>query len=296
MRRAVATVVVTAAALAAGPAAPAQAGTHYYLSLGDSLSVGRQPDASGREHNTNDGYVEVVARGLARQVGPLRTLKLGCGGTTSTALRGTPCNRGYGSGSQVQQAEGILRAHRSSTALVTVQIGDNDVEGCLSASGIRRGCFDSRLATMRSNLQTIGRRLRSAAGSGVPIIGVADYDQFLAYWLRGGSARQIAVASVRFITKLNATMSSAYRGAHVSFADAAGRFATRDLRHYVTLAGHGRVPLAVARVCAWTWACDRPPRGPDDHAKHTGYRAIGLAILDALSRVRRDTSGGAGAP
>jgi lysophospholipase L1-like esterase len=296
MKRKVPATLVVIAAIAGAMAPAAHAGTHYYLSLGDSLSVGRQPDASGREHNTRDGYVEVVARGLARRDGPIRTLKLGCGGTTTTALTGSPCNRAYGAGSQVQQAERILRAHRSSTALVTVQIGDNDVEGCLSASGIRRDCFDSRLATMRRNLLTIGRRLRKAAGSRVPLIGVADYDQFLAYWLRGGSARRIAVASIRFIGKLNATMGSAYRSAHLRFADAAGRFATPDLHHYVSLGGHGRVPLDVARVCTWTWACDRPPRGPDDHAKHQGYRAIGLAVLDALPAPPSNTSGGAGTP
>jgi hypothetical protein len=296
MKRNLSIIVVLAAAFAGTAASAAQAGTHYYLSLGDSLSVGRQPDASGTEHNTRDGYVEVVARGLARRAGPIRTLKLGCGGTTATALRGAPCNRGYGAGSQVQQAERILRAHRASTALVTVQIGDNDVEGCLSATGIRRDCFDSRLATMRSNLLTIARRLRKVAGAGVPLVGVADYDQFLAYWLRGGRAREIAVASVRFIGKLNATMGAAYRRAHLRFADAAGRFATPDLHHYVSLAHHGRVPLDVARVCSWTWACDRPPRGPDDHAKHLGYRAIGLAILDALPAAPSDTSGGAATP
>lgn len=295
---------VLAAALAltvtgsAGAAAVAKAPTsgRYYISLGDSLSAGRQPDAAGIEHNTADGYVEVVARGLTRRDGAIRVAKLGCGGTTTTALRGSPCNRAYGQGSQVEQAERILRAHRDVTSLVTVQIGDNDVEGCLSAAGISRSCFDSGLARMQSNLRMIARRIRAAAGPAVTVVGVADYDQFLAYWLRGGSPRRIALASVRFIDKLNATMGAAYRGAGVDFADAAGRFATHSLNRYVALAGHGRVPLAVARVCQWTWACDRPPRGPDDHAKHVGYRAIALAILDVLPVPADGSSGGAGSP
>jgi hypothetical protein len=279
-----------------GGAGSAHAATHYYLSLGDSLSVGRQPSSRGTDHNTREGYVDVVARGLSRRVAGLHTLKLGCGGTTSTALRGPPCNRSYGRGSQLQQAERILRGHRSSTALVTVQIGDNDVEGCLSASGIRRGCFDASLARMRSNLSLIARRLHHAAGSRVPVVGVADYDQFLAYWLRGGRARRIAVASVRFLRRVNAAMGAAYGGAHVRFADAATRFETPRLHTYVRLRGHGRVPLAVARICQWTWACTPPPRGPDDHAKAPGYRAIGLAILDRLPAPGGDSSGGAGAP
>jgi lysophospholipase L1-like esterase len=258
--------------------------------------VGRQPDPAGHEHNTNDGYVEVVARGLSRRYGTVRSIKLGCGGTTATALRGTPCNRSYGAGSQVQQAERLLAANRSRTALVTIQIGDNDVEGCLSSRGISRSCFDSRLATMRANLQTIARRIRHAAGGHVPVIGIADYDQFLAYWLRGGRPRQIGLASVRFVGKLNATMDGVYRAAGAGAADAGVRFATSRVRTYVSTRQYGRVPLPVARICSWTWACARRPRGPDDHANHTGYRAIGLAVLDTFDAIAGDPSGGAGGP
>jgi hypothetical protein len=196
----------------------------------------------------------------------------------------------------VQQAEHLLAARRRHTALVTVEIGDNDVEGCISARGINRRCFDSTLATMKANLVKIARRLRKAAGSRVPVIGIADYDQFLSYWLRGGAERRVAVASVRFVNKLNATMDGVYRHAGVGAADASRRFATRVLHHYVDSHGYGRVPLAVARICEWTWSCARPPRGPNAHARTIGYRAIGLAILDTLSAMRRDHSGGAGAP
>lgn len=277
----------TAAVLAVGtlsascPAASAAAASPLYISLGDSLSVGRQPDPAGHEHNTNDGYVEVVARGLSRRYGTVRSIKLGCGGTTATALRGTPCNRSYGAGSQVQQAERLLAANRSRTALVTIQIGDNDVEGCLSSRGISRSCFDSRLATMRANLQTIARRIRHAAGGHVPVIGIADYDQFLAYWLRGASGRSFARASVGVVERLNSSADAIYRRANVRAADATRAFATSDLTHTVRTS-RGTLPRAVARVCAWTWACSGPPINFNDHANARGYGVLARVVLAAL--------------
>jgi len=276
--------------------ASAQATPTYYLSLGDSLSVGRQPDSQGHGHSTTSGYVEVVARGLSQRVGPVRAIKLGCGGTTGTALSGPTCNAHYPGGSQVVQAERFLRSHPGQVALVTVQIGDNDVEGCVSPRGIPQGCVDYGMRTLSRNLPVIARRIKRAAGAHVPVVGVSDYDQFLAFYLRGGKSRQAALDSVGFLGRLNATMGAIYRHAGVGVADASGRFATRSLHRFVSLAGHGRVPLAVARICEWTWACSRPPIGFNDHANTAGYHAIGLSILHAFDLLAPPSSGGAGAP
>lgn len=287
---------LAATQLAAAPAS-AQAPPTYYLSLGDSLSVGRQPDSRGSSHSTTSGYVETVTRGLSQRSGAaVQAIKLGCGGTTGTALNGPTCNSHLPGSSQVAQAERFLKSHPGQVALVTIQIGDNDVEGCVSPSGIPQGCVDYGMRTLSRNLPVIVGRIRGAAGAHVPVVGVSDYDQFLAYYLRGGASRRVALASVGFLGRLNSTMGAIYRHAGVGVADASGRFATRSVHHFVSLAGHGRVPFAVARICQWTWACSGPPIGFNDHANTAGYHAIGLSILHAFDLLAPPSSGGASAP
>ena len=96
--------VLTLAALALAAfvalAAPAAAAskkpkTQYYLSLGDSLSVGIQPgpaDNPGHEAEsveTNDGYTEQLFTKAKRLYPGLKLVKAGCSGaTTENFLRG----------------------------------------------------------------------------------------------------------------------------------------------------------------------------------------------------------------
>jgi hypothetical protein len=42
------------------------------------------------------------------------------------------------------------------------------------------------------------------------------------------------------------------------------------------------VPRNVALICTWTWACARPPRGPNEHANSAGYRVIARAFRQAV--------------
>ena len=44
-----------------------------------------------------------------------------------------------------------------------------------------------------------------------------------------------------------------------------------------------QIPLAVAKVCAWTWACSTPPSGPNIHANKNGY----LEIAQVFANVDR---------
>jgi lysophospholipase L1-like esterase len=253
----------------------------YYLSLGDSLARGWQPNSSGRTRETNQGYVDVVARALGRAHPGLATVKLGCPGETAASMvSGGRCH--YGAGSQLAAAESFLKAHRRKVVAVTVNIGDNDVEQCMVHSRIDGACVRRELAVVRNRLPKIAAHLRASAGKGVPIAGLADYDQFLAYWLSGSAGRRLAKRSVRIIRRLNELADGVYHRAGVRAADATAAFATTDLSHFVSLRGHGRVPLAVARVCRWTWACSAPPIGFNDHANAQGYRVLGRVVLKAL--------------
>lgn len=266
-----------------------------YLSLGDSLAAGLQPDARGHDRPTAAGYADVVGRTLARTRPGLRTIHLSCGGaTTATLINGGAACQPKGQAGQLSRAEAYLRSH-DDVALVTVNIGDNDVEPCvrMQPPSIDTACVRRQRTVVARNLPQIARRLRAAAGPSTAIVGIADYDQFLALWRDGGAARAVARRSVGVILGLNALMARIYRAAGVEVADAGVRFATAQMGTTGSLPGVGPVPLPVQRVCQWTWACSPPPVDHDDHARATGYEQIAGAILDTLAA---DATGGSEAP
>jgi lysophospholipase L1-like esterase len=267
-----------------GAVAPAEAGRSprtYYVSFGDSLAQGWQPDSSGRTRPTNRGYVDTVARYLGGIESNLTSVKFGCGGeSTTTMMRGGICS--YSAGSQLAQGARFLQTHRGRVAAVTLNIGDNDVEHCLRGGFVNSTCVNQRMATLRARLPKIVARLRAAAGQRVPIVGMTDYDQFLAYWLRGSGGRQFARQSVAVVSNLNQTVDSIYSQAGVRVADALPAFAPDDFTDRDRVSGHGTLPRAVARICGWTWACSGPPIGFNDHANDAGYRLLGRVVIRAL--------------
>jgi lysophospholipase L1-like esterase len=279
LRAAIGAAILTVCAWS--PWAGADVPSTYYVSLGDSLAQGWQPGPDGRMRRTAQGYVDYVASRLRTNHPGLIGIKLGCGGeTTASMISGGTCH--YTNGSALREAEAFLRSHRGQVVAVSVGIGDNDVERCLAGGSVNGACVKTEMGNIRARLPQIARRLRAAAGKHVPIAGLTDYDQFLAYWLRGARGRSFARSSVPVVLDLNRTADAIYRAAGVRPGDATHRFATTDLATTVPLAGHGRVPKAVARVCAWTWACSRPPIGFNDHANATGYRVLGQVVWQAL--------------
>src|SRR5690349_10068078 len=125
-------VVATALALIAAPASAAnRGGTPQYLALGDSLAFGYQPT-----RDFTQGYVQQLYATLHAKQPALALTNLGCPGETSRTLRlGGRCPYPNGA-SQLDTAVAFLRAHRHSVRLVTIDIGGNDVDGCVTASGI----------------------------------------------------------------------------------------------------------------------------------------------------------------
>jgi lysophospholipase L1-like esterase len=238
-----------------------------YLALGDSLAAGDQPDAHGIDHPTTAGYANVLARRLG-----LRLVNLSCGGaTTGTLLRGGgSCERG-GPG-QLALAEAYAAQNPGEVALITVNVGDNDVERCVhfNPPGVDVPCVARGRQSIGRNLPQIAQRLRAAAGPDALVVGIADYDQYLALWNDPGPGHALAVRSLHIVTSMNQLMARIYTAAGLLVADAGRRFATGD------------PPVAVRRICRWTWACSGPPIGHDDHANAAGYAQIAGAVEDAL--------------
>lgn len=274
------TVGVMAAQAAAPVARHAPAKPPVYVSLGDSLAAGMQPDAQGVDHPTDQGYASFVGSRLAKVYPGLVTRRLSCGGARTGSLMtgGTSCHNAN-EPSQLIQAERIM--HSENVPVVTVDIGDNDVEGCIDFSppAVDTQCINRGRSDIGRNLPLIAKRLKAAAGPHTAVVGILDYDQFLALYREGSAGRAVARRSVGIITSMNALMASIYRREGVLVADATPAFATTDLRTQ-----RNGLPLAVDRICSWTWACSDPPIGHDDHAKPQGYRVIAQAVLDALHR------------
>lgn len=160
--------VIWAAVLVLVLASPATAAaSRYYLSLGDSLAQGMQPNGAGI----------------------------------------TPAG-----GSQMLAAERFLRRHRRAgeVALVTLDIGANDVDGCEHGIEINTGCVIAGVGRIATNLPVILRRLRSATAPGTPMAAMTLYDPFLELFLSPGG-REEALASVRYARNVNAGLTRLYR-------------------------------------------------------------------------------------
>ena len=106
----------------------------YYVSVGDSYSVGYQPTLGA-----TSGYTGYVAKKTH-----LTLVNFGCGGATTTSIIdtvGCPDNLPHTAGAvlyptttQAAAAEAFITAHRGHIGLITVSIGGNDVTACGAAA------------------------------------------------------------------------------------------------------------------------------------------------------------------
>jgi lysophospholipase L1-like esterase len=285
---ALAAVVAAAAGGCSGPARTGAAGDRhasppavYYLALGDSLSQGVQPDASGVSVRTRYGYADQLYTALRSRQPSLHLVKLGCPGeTTATMIHGGICS--YPGGSQLAAADRFLRAHRARVSLITLDIGANDPDSCITEPSVLKlaACGGSSVPRVAVNLATILRQLRDAAPH-TRIIAMNYYLPALAAWRNGMGGQLLARGSELVTTGYNALLSRAYKAFGVRVADVAGAFHTSDFSPQVTVPGLGLLPRNVAAICRWTWECAPSPRGPNEHPNQAGYQVIARAFLAA---------------
>ncbi|WP_377269717.1 SGNH/GDSL hydrolase family protein [Peterkaempfera sp. SMS 1(5)a] len=274
----------TAAALTAGAAAPASAHgrddhrTTYYVSLGDSLAAGYQPDV---HQDTDVSYTDKLYTRLRQQDPHLVHIKLGCSGETTTSMiSGGKCTY-PGAHSQLDAAARFLREHRGQVRYVTVDIGANDVGSCLAGGAIDTTCVAGGLNTVARNLPQITLRLHAAGGGRPTYAGMSYYNPYLALWLTGAAGQQTARDSGPLQDRLNSTLSWEYRLTGFRVADVDAAFSSEDFDTQVSVPGLGQLPLNVARICQWTWECT-PYR--DIHANPTGHQVIADTFAAVLGR------------
>ena len=250
----------------------------YYLALGDSLAWGYQPNSTGVGVRSGHGYADDLA-GYLRTHGDrgVKYVNLSCPGETTGTMLDGGCPDLAGSGQkytvQVDAAAAFLRAHPHSRILVTLDIGANNVDGCLSGGSLDTTCVTEGVTEAGVQVPQLLQKLEKAAGPRVSFTGMNYYDPFLAEWMTGAAGQPLAQASVALSTTFNGVLGADYAAYGVPVADVSSAFETTDFTDTVPLDGT-RVPVNVANICTLTWMCAPAPIGPNIHANNAGYALI----------------------
>ena len=288
--------------LVAAPGVSHAQGSMFYVSLGDSYSVGYQPSPVP---GATSGYTGVVAAAKGLQLE-----NFGCGGATTSSIltaTGTCGTNGYGppaatdvgpstpSETQIQAADAFISANQGNIGLITVSIGGNDVTSCVSAAS-PDSCVLAAIPTIKANVTTLVGDLRAAlgpSGKTVPIIGLSYPDVILGQWVNNGgtptfppsTANQSLAATSQFAFKslINPALKTAYKTGKAKLVDVTkktGAYTKLTKTTSITLAPFGMitVPKAVAEVCNLTWYCQLG----NIHANTAGYTLIGNLIDAAV--------------
>ena len=286
--------VAVLALTVAGPTA-AQAATkakpNYYVQLGDSYAIGWQHPAENVVGPTKQGYGNQIVT-LAKKKGyRFKLVNFGCGGATTTSiLQAKGCkkrDRALGgekySTTQATAAERFLRHHRGQVGLVTVSIGGNDVTACAKDADPVT-CVGAATASIKTNIATLAKRLRKAAGRKVRIVGTTYPDVILGQWVRVPANQDLAKLSVvAFRSLVNPAFETAYKAGKIKFVDVtAATGAYGPLEETTTLAPYGTIPVPVAKICQLTWYC----QFGDIHSNKDGYKAIAELVVKTLPKVK----------
>jgi lysophospholipase L1-like esterase len=267
----------------------ARATPHYYLALGDSLSVGYQPVSLTAGIETTQGYANDLAATYGRRVKGLKLVDLGCPGETTTSMI-----TGHGNAAavaqfrcpepQLRKAIAFLRTHHrpGEVPLVTIDIGANDVDGCASSPSTIASCIEAGLARIKADLPRILGPLKRAAPRGTRFVGMNLYDPFLAAYLAPYSPlHPLAEPSVILAQQINAAIGAADRRFGFRTADVFDAFMTGNTTPTPFVAGT-EVPSNVAEVCALTWECTQYQ---NIHANAAGYAVIAKALETVIGRL-----------
>lgn len=271
---ALATVATTGISLAAdlSPASATTPPVKYYVAMGDSMAAGTGAST------TANRYVNVIYQHELAQYPGLQLVNLACGGATvGSVINGPGCS--YTTGTQLGDAEAFLAAHPKQIAFVTIDIGANNVDGCLGSSGIDIPCVQTGLGQITTLLPQILSGLRGGY-PGLAIYGMSYYDPFLNQWLTGASGQAVAEQSVTYAVALNGILAQIFGAAGASTADPATLFDTTDFALTGTYQGTV-VPQNVALICAWTLMCSQNNIHPND----LGHAVVAQAFEAVIDQV-----------
>ena len=295
---------------------PSGADGGHYLSLGDSLAVGVQPDGNGMPGETEQGYTDILYRTLLEEDPGLEHERMGCAGedTTTFLEGGLPrCEERYDDGEQLQAAEDFLADHEGEVDLVTLTIGANNFTRCVRGVNAPDGradgsedididaeCVADGLERLEEDVPEIAERLRTAAGPDTQIVAMTYYNPFLAFFLldddpagqASASAEEaeevfpeqearggLAEEAVEILTEVNGTLTDAYEAQGIDVADVDSVFQATNQE--VPEGSETGMPANLQNVCDLTWMCDAE-RGPDIHPNEEGAREIASVFAEEV--------------
>jgi lysophospholipase L1-like esterase len=277
--------VLASTLLVPSATAGAKTSPKYYVSLGDSYSIGYQPEASV---DFRFGYTHFVVDTEKKMGTDLTLVNFGCGGATTNSLLNTdgcpipaPGGPRYTTVPQATAATRFIAAHRGQVALITISISGNDVTACAtSASPIT--CVGHIVPEVAKNVTTLMKEVRAAAGKKVPIIGLTYPDVILGTWVHPPVSKTLATLSIAaFRVLLNPILKTAYQDNGAKFVDVTSATGAYTPLVKTTVAPpYGRIPVAVADVCKYTWYCSEG----NIHPHTLGYELIAKLIVAALPK------------
>jgi hypothetical protein len=280
----------------------------YYLSLGDSYSVGYQPSPSPMATFGYTGYVAKKEK--------LTLENFGCAGATTasmTTFTGVCGVDGFGppaafnqafippGDSQITAADTFIAAHPNQIGLITVSISGNDITPCATASptNVVNGataplaCVQAGMASVSANIGNIVTNLNTAAPS-ARLVGLTYPDVLLGLWVctptgtgcATGDPTNPLITQSQLVFQLagflNPTLQAAYTsvpvGMFVDVTNATGGYTTLATAPKKNVPPYGKIPVPVANVCALTWYCALG----NIHENTKGYQAEGKDITTAL--------------
>lgn len=267
----------------------------YYISMGDSMATGSQLDPeTGTPHETKQGYTDQVYRTLRKTYPKLKHVRLGCGAgeTSATMITGGVCY--YPHGNQLDEALSFIKANSDRVVLLTMNIGSNDVafSGCLGVpdSLEQSECFQQTFQKLAGNLGHVLQRITTAGQSQFPIVGANLNNKYLNSWLQGAPGQAFAQLSAQLELVINSQVfRPVYSAFEVKVANLANAFHSQDFTTKVPSdlpPPNDVLPLNVAMICDYTYACPHPGSGlpVDFHFTTEGYSIVASEFLAALRR------------
>lgn len=264
--------VLLGLSLAVPATASARPAPRYYLSLGDSLAFGYQPDTVARG-DLNAAHYRSYAEDYTLFHPGLKLVNYGCPGETTTTLLSGGCpwllqptatlHDSFGSaGSQLAAAQQFLTAHRGQVSLISVDIGSNDllalVNSCKTSPDLMTcigAGLPATLTTMGTNYGKLVGTLRALAPNATIVL--FNFYNPLVVTIPGSD--QLATLASGVVDKLAATF-------HASVADAFRAINADGSR------------WEQASVCLLTWMCTSYQ---NIHPNALGYWALTLALQTA---------------
>lgn len=266
----------------------------YYISMGDSLATGAQlnPD-TGIPYESSQGYTDQVYRSLRKAYPKLKHIRIGCGGeTAATLVNGGVCR--YEHGSQLNEALSRIARHQGRIVLLTLNIGTNDIafSGCLSIAdpSQQSACLQQVFQGLAGNLSNILAQITALGQNRFPIVAANLVNLYLNSWLQGSQGVAFAQLSAQLELAINQQVfQPIYAAFGVKSANLAKVFHSQDFSTMVQSGlppPNNVLPLNVAMICKYTYACPRPDSGlpVDFHFNTAGYSIVATEFLAALRR------------